>query len=88
MATSSNSPWTPRHSAWSEWAAGEHLCGPFFDIDLRQERENGACGHNGWHLVRTLLPFSVEAAKISCGQAIELGSRGRRQTVGNRHSRE
>ena len=25
----------------AEWAAGEHLCCPFFDIDLRQERENG-----------------------------------------------
>jgi len=26
----------------AEWAAGEHLCCPFFDIDLRQERETGA----------------------------------------------
>jgi len=26
----------------AEWAAGEHLCCPFFDIDLRQEREHGA----------------------------------------------
>jgi hypothetical protein len=26
----------------SEWAAGEHLCCPFFDIDLRWEREGGA----------------------------------------------
>ena len=26
----------------AEWAAGEHLCCPFFDIDLRQEREKGA----------------------------------------------
>ena len=26
----------------AEWAAGEHLCCPFFDIELRQERENGA----------------------------------------------
>ena len=25
----------------SEWAAGEHLCCPFFDIDLRWEREGG-----------------------------------------------
>jgi hypothetical protein len=25
----------------AEWAAWEHLCCPFFDIDLRQERENG-----------------------------------------------
>jgi hypothetical protein len=26
----------------AEWAAGEHLCCPFFDIDLMLERENGA----------------------------------------------
>jgi len=26
----------------AEWAAGEHLCCPFFDIDLHQEREKGA----------------------------------------------
>jgi hypothetical protein len=26
----------------SEWTIGEHLCCPFFDIDLRWEREHGA----------------------------------------------
>jgi hypothetical protein len=26
----------------AEWAAAEHLCCPFFDINLRQEREKGA----------------------------------------------
>lgn len=26
----------------AEWAAAEHLCCPFFDIELRQEKENGA----------------------------------------------
>jgi hypothetical protein len=25
----------------AEWAAGEHVCCPFFDIDLRLEREGG-----------------------------------------------
>ncbi|HLJ44955.1 MAG TPA: hypothetical protein VKU01_03040 [Bryobacteraceae bacterium] len=25
----------------AEWTAGEHLCCPFFDIDLRLEREGG-----------------------------------------------
>jgi hypothetical protein len=25
----------------AEWVAGEHLCCPFFDIDLRLEREGG-----------------------------------------------
>ena len=26
----------------AEWIAGEHLCCPFFDIDLRLDREGGA----------------------------------------------
>jgi hypothetical protein len=38
----------------------------------------GACGHNGWHIMRTLLRFTVAAGKISDAQAIELGPRGRR----------
>lgn len=25
----------------AEWAAGEHVCCPFFDIELRQQREKG-----------------------------------------------
>jgi len=37
----------------------------------------GACGHHGWHLVRTLLRFTVESGKISAVQAVELGPRGR-----------
>ena len=41
----------------------------------------GACGHHGWHVVRTLLRFTVENAKISGVQAIELGPRGRWQTA-------
>jgi hypothetical protein len=33
---------TPTIQLIAEWAAGEHLCCPFFDIDLRLEREHGA----------------------------------------------
>jgi putative phosphoesterase len=36
----------------------------------------GACGHHGWHLVRTILRFTVEDAKISAVEAVELGKRG------------
>ncbi len=43
----------------------------------------GASGHNGWHVVRTLLRFTVEGGKISDVQAVELGPRGRRQTTGS-----
>jgi uncharacterized protein len=39
----------------------------------------GACGHHGWHLVRTMLRFTVEAGKMSGIEAIELGPRGRRR---------
>jgi uncharacterized protein len=39
----------------------------------------GACGHHGWHVVRTILRFTVAAGKISAVEAIELGPRGRRQ---------
>ena len=38
----------------------------------------GACGHTGWHLVRTMLRFTVEDGKLSQMEAIELGKRGRK----------
>ena len=38
----------------------------------------GACGHVGWHQVRTLLRFTVEDGKLSEMEAIELGPRGRK----------
>src|SRR4051812_47701646 len=44
----------------------------------------GACGHHGWHTMRTLLIFTVEAAKVSDVAAIELGPRGRRQRPASR----
>lgn len=36
----------------------------------------GACGHHGWHLMRTILRFAIEDAKVSQVEAIELGKRG------------
>jgi uncharacterized protein len=36
----------------------------------------GACGHHGWHKIRTLLRFTIEAGKISNAEAVELGPRG------------
>jgi putative phosphoesterase len=41
----------------------------------------GACGHQGWHLIRTILRFTVEAGKISDVVATELGPRGRAHAV-------
>lgn len=40
----------------------------------------GACGHTGWHKVRTLLRFTIDAGKMSDVAAIELGARGRSQS--------
>jgi putative phosphoesterase len=37
----------------------------------------GACGHNGWHKLRTALRFTVEKGKVADVVAIELGTRGR-----------
>ncbi len=36
----------------------------------------GACGNEGWHKVKTLLRFTLEAGRIGELQIIELGSRG------------
>ncbi|MEP6535893.1 MAG: metallophosphoesterase family protein [Bryobacteraceae bacterium] len=41
----------------------------------------GACGHHGWHKIRTMLRFTVEAGKVSAVEAIELGPRGRKASV-------
>ena len=41
----------------------------------------GACGHVGWHTVRTILRFTVEAGKVSALEAIELGPRGRKTSA-------
>jgi putative phosphoesterase len=37
----------------------------------------GACGHNGWHAIRTALRFTIAGGRISDAAAIELGPRGR-----------
>jgi putative phosphoesterase len=38
----------------------------------------GACGHHGWHTMRTMLRFSVSTGKIGDVEAVELGPRGRK----------
>lgn len=37
----------------------------------------GACGHHGFHIMRTLVRFEIENAKIQNCEVIELGKRGR-----------
>jgi uncharacterized protein len=36
----------------------------------------GACGHEGWHSIRTLMRFQLDAGKITALEVIELGRRG------------
>ena len=38
----------------------------------------GACGHHGWHTVRTLMRFTATSGKIGRAELIELGPRGHR----------
>lgn len=63
---------------------GLFICGHSHILKVMRDRalglvhmNPGACGHNGWHVVRTLLRFTVEAGEISGVQAIELGPRRR-----------
>ncbi len=58
---------------------GLFICGHSHILKVMRDRalglvhmNPGACGHNGWHVVRTLLRFTVESGKISGVQVIEL----------------
>jgi hypothetical protein len=42
---------------------------------------SGACGHHGWHRMRTILRFTIEDSKIFGVEAIELGSRGAKNGI-------
>lgn len=45
----------------------------------------GACGHHGWHKIRTLLRFTVDSGKIANVEAVELGPRGRQSASDSHH---
>ena len=50
------------------------------DLDLGLLCMNpGACGHQGWHTMRTMLRFRIEGAAVSDVEAIPLGPRGRQR---------
>lgn len=55
-----------------------HICKVEFDPDLQCLYMNpGAVGHQGFHQIRTLLTFEVNAGKIQHLRVVELGKRGR-----------
>lgn len=71
---------------------GLFICGHSHILKVMRDQEQGlihmnpgACGHNGWHTMRTLLRFTIETGKISGLEVIELGPRGR-QVSGNRQA--
>ena len=43
----------------------EYIPNVALDQALELVHNPGACGHDGWHIVRTLLRFTVETGKIS-----------------------
>jgi uncharacterized protein len=55
-----------------------HICKVMPDKDHQLLHMNpGAYGHHGFHVVRTILKFSINNGKIEDLRAIELGIRGR-----------
>jgi putative phosphoesterase len=53
-----------------------HICMVKFDSSLRMIYMNpGAAGKHGFHQVRTLLRFEIEAGKVQNVEVIELGKR-------------
>lgn len=54
-----------------------HICKVEFDHSLQCLYMNpGAIGHQGFHQMRTMLKFEIEAGKIKNLRVIELGKRG------------
>ena len=54
-----------------------HICMVKFDPALNMLYMNpGACGKHGWHQMRTVLRFTIEAGKLKDLEVIELGKRG------------
>lgn len=55
-----------------------HICKVVFDKNLNCLYMNpGAIGQHGFHLLRTMLLFEIENAKIQNLRVVELGKRGR-----------
>ena len=54
-----------------------HICRVMRDPDLEVLHMNpGACGHIGFHNIRTMLKFEIEGGKPTNLRAVEFGKRG------------
>lgn len=58
-----------------------HICRVMYDKKYECLHMNpGACGHHGFHKVRTVLRFDIQEGKVMNAAVIELGLRGRINT--------
>ncbi|WP_020568077.1 metallophosphoesterase family protein [Neolewinella persica] len=62
---------------------GLYICGHSHILKVMMDKKRGilhmnpgACGKHGFHQVRTLLRFDIQAGRVENLEAIELGSRG------------
>jgi len=54
-----------------------HICKVVPDTELQMLHMNpGACGHHGFHAIRTILKFDIVNAEIKNLNVVELGTRG------------
>lgn len=54
-----------------------HICKIMPDKSLNLLHMNpGACGHHGFHAIRTIIRFTISSGKMSDVEVIELGRRG------------
>ena len=59
------------------------ICGHSHILKIMPDKKNdlihinpGACGHHGFHAIRTLVRFRIEAGKLHDVEVVELGKRG------------
>lgn len=65
---------------------GLYICGHSHILKVIPDKKRsllhinpGACGHHGFHKMRTLVRFVIEASRVTNLEVIELGPRGRKE---------
>lgn len=77
--------YTPRvRKALEAHRPGLYICGHSHILKVMPDKKRGllhmnpgACGHHGFHQVRTVLRFYIDDGKIDGLEVVELGKRGR-----------
>lgn len=76
--------YTPRvRKLLDEHKPGLYVCGHSHILKVMMDKKRhclhmnpGACGNHGFHKIRTLLRFDIEAGRVENLEVIELGKRG------------